>query len=202
MAAVTLEQASGAAPATTGAARAGNLPVSLSSVVGRGELIKTLAAHLQARRFLTILGPGGIGKTTVGLAVAESLGGAYADGTWFVGLASLSDPALVPAAVMSALGQASLGTDAMVSLVAYLRDKQALIVLDNCEHVIEASAALAVALLKAAPGVSVLATSREALRADGEWTQRLPSLAIPPRAAPITTFGGRTSGFGAGCRRV
>jgi predicted ATPase/DNA-binding winged helix-turn-helix (wHTH) protein len=184
-----------AAPAARGAAPTGNLPVSLTPVIGRAEIIRALAAQLQARRFLTILGPGGIGKTTVAVAIAESLADAYADGVWFVGLASLGsgDPALVPAAVMSALGQASLGSDAMVSLTAYLRDKRVLIVLDNCEHVIEESAAVAVALLKAAPGVNILATSREALRADGEWIRRLPSLALPPSsdtasAADALTF--------------
>jgi predicted ATPase/DNA-binding winged helix-turn-helix (wHTH) protein len=163
-----------------------NLPVLLNRVIGRTEIVTALAAQLQARRFLSIVGPGGIGKTTVAVAIAETLAGAYEDGVWFVGLSSLSDPRLVPGAVMSALGHAVLGSDAMMSLLANLRDKRALILLDNCEHVVEAAAALAVALLKAAPGVHVLATSREPLRADGEWIQRLPSLAIPPKSSDVT----------------
>jgi predicted ATPase/DNA-binding winged helix-turn-helix (wHTH) protein len=190
---VSREQTHSPQPAAAREPAANNLPVSLTSVIGRDEIIAALAPQLQKRRFLTILGPGGIGKTTVAVAIAESLTGAYADGVWFVGLGALSDPDLVPAAVLSALGQVPMGADVMMSLAAALRDKRVLIVLDNCEHVIEATAVLAATLLRAAPGVAILATSREALRADGEWVQRLPSLAIPakseePSAADALTF--------------
>lgn len=165
---------------------ASHLPVSLTRVIGRDEIVATLAAQLRARRFLTILGPGGIGKTTVAVAVAESLIGIYADGIQFVGLGSLTDPALVPETVLAAFGPAPRALDAMKALVAALRDKRVLIVLDNCEHLVQAAAAMAVALLQAAPGVAILATSREALRADGEWVQRLPSLAVPPQSERLS----------------
>ena len=164
---------------------ASNLPISLTRVIGRREIIATLAAQLRVRRFLTILGPGGIGKTTVAVAVAQALTGAYADGIRFVGLGSLADPALVPATVLAAFGQMPK-EDAMTSLVAGLRDKHVLIVLDDCERVVQAAAALAETLLQAAPGIAILATSREALRADGEWVQRLPSLAVPPKSESLS----------------
>ncbi len=174
----------GTAPAAHQAAS--NLPVSLTHVIGRDEIIATLAAQLRARRFLTILGPGGVGKTTVAVAVAELLTSAYADGVQFVGLGALADPDLVPATVLAASGQTPLELDAMTSLVTALRDKRVLIVLDNCEHVVQAAAGLAVALLQAAPGVAILATSREALRAEGEWVHRLPSLSVPPKSENLS----------------
>jgi predicted ATPase/DNA-binding winged helix-turn-helix (wHTH) protein len=174
------------AAASEAAPSVGSLPVSPSSVIGRAEIIASLAGQLRARRFLTIVGPGGIGKTTVAVAIAEQLAQRYADGVRFVGLGSLGDPALLPAAVMSALGQTPVGAEIMPSLAGSLRDKRLLIVLDNCEHVVEAAAALAEALLRAAPGVALLATSREALRAEGEWVQRLPSLDIPPPSPALS----------------
>lgn len=164
---------------------ASNLPVSLTHVIGRDEIIATLAAQVRTRRFLTILGPGGVGKTTVAAAVAEALTDSYADGIRFVGLGSLADPALVPATVLAAFGQTPMESDAMTSLIAAVGDKRVLIVLDNCEHVVQAAAALAVTLLQAVPGVAILATSREALRAEGEWVQRLPSLAVPEKSESL-----------------
>lgn len=185
----------GGAPGTTPAAHrpASNLPVSLTHVIGRDEIIATWAAQVRARRFLTILGPGGVGKTTVAAAVAEALADTYTDGIRFVGLGSLADPGLVPATVLAAFGLAPTESDTMDSLTMALRDKRVLIVLDNCEHVIQAAAALAVTLLQVVPGAAILATSREALRAEGEWVQRLPSLAVPARgeslgAAEALTF--------------
>jgi predicted ATPase/DNA-binding winged helix-turn-helix (wHTH) protein len=180
VASVSREQTASPSPRRAADAGASNLPVPLARIIGRGEIIASLAAQLRVRRFLTILGPGGVGKTTVAVAVAESLSAAYDDGIRFVDFSSLSDPALVPLTVSAAIGETVGTPDATASLVAGLRDKRVLIVLDNCEHVVQAVAPLAVALLQAAPGVAILSTSREALRAEGEWVQRLPSLAVPP----------------------
>ena len=163
-----------------------NAPTSLTSVIGRADIISTLTTQLQKRRFLTIVGPGGIGKTTVAVAIADALARAYADGVWFVALSALSDSRHVVGAVTSVLRHASFGSDDLSSLVANLRDRQTLIVLDNCEQVVDGAADLAVRLLKAAPGVHIIATSREPLRADGEWVQRLPSLAVPPPATALS----------------
>jgi DNA-binding winged helix-turn-helix (wHTH) protein len=168
-----------------GASAANNLPVPLNRVVGRDETIATLTAQLAQRRLLTIVGPGGIGKTTVAVAVAEALSASYADGVWFVGLASLSDPELVPSAVSAALGISQSGANPISGMTAWLRDMQAVIVLDSCEHVVGAAAALAEAVLKAAPGVRILATSREPLRAEGERLHRLASLDVPPASGDV-----------------
>jgi predicted ATPase/DNA-binding winged helix-turn-helix (wHTH) protein len=176
---VTREHPRPATVAPNGAAADGNLPALLTRIVGRHDVIVGLAAQLARRRFLTIVGPGGIGKTTGAVAVASAVRGSYNDGAWFVGLASLSDPALVPSALAAALGIPSSGANLMQGLAAWLRDKTALIVLDSCEHVIAAAAALAEAVLKAAPGVSILATSREPLRAEGETLHRLAALELP-----------------------
>src|SRR5215471_4014174 len=163
-----------------------NLPAQLSRVIGRAEVIATVMSRVSQHRFLTIVGPGGIGKTTVAVAAAKALSGSYADGVWFVGLGSLQDPALVPSAVSGVLDSpAGLG-DPLSSLVAWLRDKSALIVIDNCEHVVGAAAATAEAMLRAAPQVAILATSREPLRAEGEWLLRLPSLEVPPERSDLT----------------
>jgi predicted ATPase/DNA-binding winged helix-turn-helix (wHTH) protein len=176
----------GSAPAPERATVAGNLPVSLTRIVGRDDVIATLATQLTHRRFLSIVGPGGIGKTTVAVAVAEALGASCSDGVWFVGLASLPDPELVPSTVCTVLGISPSGANPVPGLAAWLRDKLALIVLDSCEHVIGAVAQLAEEILKAAPQVRVLVTSREPLRAEGEWLHRLASLELPPNPAGLS----------------
>ena len=163
----------------------GNLPALLTRVVGRDDIIAALAARLAQHRFLTIVGPGGIGKTTVAIAVAETVSVSFKDGVWFVGLASLSDPD-VPSALSAVLGLSPSDVDPVSWLTAWLRDKHTLIVLDSCEHVIGAAAALAEEILRAAPRISILATSREPLRAEGEWLHRLASLALPPTTFDLT----------------
>jgi predicted ATPase/DNA-binding winged helix-turn-helix (wHTH) protein len=171
---------------TNGMAVRGNLPAPLTRIVGRDDIIAALAAQLAQRRLLTLVGPGGIGKTTVAVAVAESVSASYDDGVWFVGLASLPDPDLVTSALGTALGISLPGANTISGLVGWLRDKRALIVLDSCEHVIGAVAAIAEAILKAAARVSILATSREPLRAEGEWLHRLASLALPPASVDLS----------------
>jgi predicted ATPase/DNA-binding winged helix-turn-helix (wHTH) protein len=165
---------------------ASNLPALLFPVIGRDDVIATLAEQLSQHRLLTILGPGGIGKTTVAIAVAERANRAFRDGVWFVSLAPLSDPALLANSVAAALGFALPAADPGAALAERLRDKQALIVLDNCEHVINAAAVLAETVLRVARGVFILATSREPMRADGEWLHRLASLQWPSQATGIS----------------
>ena len=178
---VAREQRQPAIAPTNGTAVRGNLPALLTRIVGRDDIIAALAAQLAQRRFLTIVGPGGIGKTTVAIAVAESVSASFDDGVWFVGLASLPDPDLVASALSTVLGISLPGVNPISGLAAWLRDKCALIVLDSCEHVIGAAAAIAETIFKAAARVSILATSREPLRAEGEWLRRLTSLELPPR---------------------
>jgi predicted ATPase len=135
------------------------------------------------QRTLTIVGPGGIGKTSVALAVAEAMIPAYDHGVWLIDLAPLGDPRLVPTALADALGLQSHADDPLPRLLDALRDRQILLVLDNCEHVIDAAAALAVAVLRSAPRVHILATSREPLRIEGERVHRLASLTSPPASS-------------------
>ncbi|HUN40291.1 MAG TPA: winged helix-turn-helix domain-containing protein [Acetobacteraceae bacterium] len=173
-------------PAQPPAPPASNLPTLLSPVIGRDDVIAILVDQLSQHRLLTILGPGGIGKTTVAVAVAGRASPAYRDGVWFVSLAPLSDPTLLPGSVAAALGFALSAADPVAALADRLRDKRALILLDNCEHVINAAAVLAETVLRVAPGVSILATSREPMRADGEWLHRLASLEWPSQAHGIS----------------
>jgi predicted ATPase/DNA-binding winged helix-turn-helix (wHTH) protein len=184
---VTRENAPSATAAPTGMAEAGNLPAPIARVVGRGDVISRLAQQLVRRRFITIVGPGGIGKTTVAVAIAGAVCASYSDGAWYVELASLSDPDLVPSALCTLLGIAVSGVNPLSGLAAWLRDKHILIVLHNCEHVIGATAALAKAILKAAPHAGLLAIAREPLRAEGEWLHRLPPLELPPQGRTFPT---------------
>jgi predicted ATPase/DNA-binding winged helix-turn-helix (wHTH) protein len=168
------------------AERRQNLPAPLKRMIGRSELVGVLVARLLRRRFVTIVGPGGIGKTTVALATAGKLSASYGHSACFVDLASIVDPLRLPIAVASALGVGILSDNPVTELLAFLGDKHLTIVLDNCEHVIEAAATLAEKALKAAPGVNILATSREPLRCEGEWVHRLPPLEMPPPSTALT----------------
>jgi predicted ATPase/DNA-binding winged helix-turn-helix (wHTH) protein len=164
-----------------------NLPALLTRVVGRDEIILALTTQLARHRFMTIVGPGGIGKTTVAVAVADRARASYKDGVWFVELASLSDPYLISSAVVAVLGIPQSGVSPVSAITASLRKKHALIVLDSCEHVVAEAANIGEEILRAAPSVSILATSREPLRAEGEWVHRLASLEVPPHSADLTT---------------
>lgn len=182
-------------PAATGQARptrAGspgdiryNLPVRLKPTLGRGEASNRLISHLPHHRLVTIVGPGGIGKTTLALTVADELIDAYDDGVRFVDLAGLSDPDLVPAAMASTVGPMKTANPEE-ELIKVLEDKQILFVLDNCEHLIEAVATLVERVLTRTRDIHFLATSREPLRTDGEWLFRLGPLDIPPRKTDLT----------------
>jgi len=163
-----------------------NLPAQVTKRVGRADTVRILAAQLSQERFVTIVGPGGVGKTSVALAVAEAVAADFEHGVWLVDLAQLGDPRLVPGALASVLGREALSDDPIPSLVEQLRGKQMLLVLDNCAHVVEAAASLAGRILRGAPGVRILATSREPLRVEGERRHRLSPLDVPPASVPLT----------------
>ena len=163
-----------------------NLPPALMRAIGRADSVDALLRRLPQHRLVSIVGAGGIGKTTVALATAEALTSAYDHGIWFVDLAPLRDPRLVPGTLASALGLTIHSQDIVDGLLAYLRNRQLLILLDNCEHVIGAAAAVAEQIVTGAPGVHILATSREPLRLRQEHVHRLPPLTSPPRGSDPT----------------
>jgi predicted ATPase/DNA-binding winged helix-turn-helix (wHTH) protein len=154
--------------------------------IGREKVVEILRGRIPRQRLVTIVGPGGIGKTTVALAVAQEMSADYPDGTVFVDLAPLGDAALVIGAVAAAIGLPGRPNLALDDLKEALCHRRTLIVLDSCEHVIEASAILAERIIQSFAGVDVLATSREPLRAKGEWIERLPPLGLPPAATSMT----------------
>src|SRR6478672_9746532 len=159
---------------------AGNLPVELTSFVGRRQGLADLKRALASTRLLTLTGAGGVGKTKLALRAGRESTRQYPDGVWFVELAPIQDPELVPQAVFSALGlQDHSSSWAVSTLGAYLADKRPLLILDNCEHVHDAAAALAGTLLRACPDVRILATSRQALGVTGEVVIDVPTLSLP-----------------------
>jgi predicted ATPase/DNA-binding winged helix-turn-helix (wHTH) protein len=162
------------------------LPPPLARMIGRDEMVMELAALLSQRRFMTIVGPGGVGKTTVAVAVAQKLVGSYPDGVWFVDLASVVGPELVISTVATALGLPLLSPEPVAELVAALRDRRMLLVIDNCEHLLDAVAPLAEQIVARASEVHLLATSRERLRAEGEWVHHLVSLRFPSQEQTLS----------------
>jgi predicted ATPase/DNA-binding winged helix-turn-helix (wHTH) protein len=163
-----------------------NLPVLQTRMVGYSEHTNLLVHNLQQSRFITLVGPGGIGKTTRALAVAETLLAWFPDQVCFVNFAPLSDAALVPSTVALALDCSTRTDRPLDELIFFLAKKRILLVLDNCEHVADAAATLAEKIFESAPGVHILATSREPLRAAGEHVYRLPPLGLPPASSVMT----------------
>src|SRR6266699_1472414 len=172
--------------ATIASAAAHNLPLAATRMIGREEAIATLVSRLSRERLLTIVGPGGIGKTTLALAVAERMIADYEDGVWLVDLAPLNDPRLVPSAVATVLDLEVRTENPLPGLVVALRDRRMLLLLDNCEHVIDAAANLTAAVLTGLPRVNILATSREPLGVAGEREHRLGPLGSPPTLSGLT----------------
>ena len=161
--------------------RPGNLPADPTSFVGRRRELAELRRKLAAARLVTLVGPGGVGKSRLALQAAAELGRRFNDGAWLVELAEVRDPALVPNAVLAALDlRDQAGTEPEVLLLDYLREKDLLLVVDNCEHLLEAAASLTAKIVRAAAGVGVMATSRELLSAPGEHVVSVPPLDLPP----------------------
>ncbi len=155
-------------------------------MIGRDDTVRLLSAQLTICRFVSVVGPGGIGKTTVAISVAHELLGSFNGAVVFVDLAALTDADLVPATVASALGFVLQAQDSLLGLLNFIGDRKLLLVLDNCEHVIEVVAALAERVVQEASQAHVLTTSREALRAEGEHVHLLHALDCPPEDASIS----------------
>ncbi|MDX3810243.1 MAG: winged helix-turn-helix domain-containing protein [Bosea sp. (in: a-proteobacteria)] len=159
-------------------------------IIGRERSIQTLAKEIRQRRLITVVGTGGVGKTTLVLSVIAQMREGGQKPAWqkivFVDLASLSDGHAVPSAFASALGVILAGDDAQSTIVNYLGYEACLLVIDNCEHVIDPVVDIVEAILRHAPNVFVLATSREPLRVADEWVYRLQPLAAPPVAATLS----------------
>ena len=181
---VSVLEPSAPAPAKSREA-ASNLPLLLTRMVGRAEIVAALAVQLAQRRFITIVGAGGIGKTTVAVAIADAVMPNYRDKVAFVDLSPLTDAALIPSMVVAILGLPTHSENALTALIAFLSDKEMLLVLDSCEHVVDAVANLVERVREAAPGVHILATSREPLRAAGERLYRLLPLGVPPSSVRL-----------------
>lgn len=166
-----------------------NLPLQLTSFIGRGKEIAEVKQLFSKTRLLTLTGSGGTGKTRLSLQVAVDLLPSFADGAWFIELAPLADSALAPQTVATALGLRVEGNRPVLTvLIERLREKTILLVLDNCEHLIDSCARLAEALLSTCPDLRILASSREALGIPGETAYRVPSLSLPEASAPIETL--------------
>jgi hypothetical protein len=158
-----------------------NLPVRLTSFVGRERELAGLGKLLGGARLVTLTGAGGAGKTRLAVEFAAAAVELFGDGVWLAGLASIADAGLVPSLVMEALGVRQSGDVPVMEALRYrLRSAELLLVLDNCEHLLGACADLAVALLGSCPGLRVLATSREPLGVPGEAVYLVPPLAVPP----------------------
>src|SRR3954452_20144360 len=171
---------SAAVPSTRATASAGNLPVELTSFVGRRQGLADLRRALASARLVTLTGVGGVGKTRLALRAGRESSRQYPDGVWFVEIAPVQDPALLPHAVFSALGLQDHSANRAVSTVCeYLADKRPLLILDNCEHVHDDAAVLAGTVLRACPDVRILATSRQALGVTGEVVIDVPTLTLP-----------------------
>lgn len=182
---VQCEDAPAVAASSSGKSAA-TLPVPITRMIGRDDAVVSLLSEMRTRRFVTIVGPGGMGKTRFAVAVAHRFGASLQHQAQFVDFSRLSDPLLLPSSLASVLGVPSPREEPFQGVIEFLGDKQMLIVLDSCEHVIDAAAMLVEVVLKAGAGIQVLATSREPLRAEGEYVKRLAPLRMPSTTANLT----------------
>jgi predicted ATPase/DNA-binding CsgD family transcriptional regulator len=160
--------------------RPGNLPAEATTFIGRRRELAELRKKLATARLVSLVGPGGVGKTRLAIRMGTSLTRSFRDGAWLVELAEVRDPGLVGNATLAALDlRDQAATEPRALLLSYLQEKELLLVVDNCEHVIGAAALLVNEILKAAPGVRVLATSREPLSLPGEHVLPVPPLELP-----------------------
>jgi predicted ATPase/class 3 adenylate cyclase/DNA-binding CsgD family transcriptional regulator len=165
-----------------------HLPVQLTSFVGRAEQLTQVRELLSENRLLTLTGAGGAGKTRLAIQLAGQLSGEFGDGVWYVDLAPITDPDLAPITTARALGLPDQpGRSTMDTLIRFVADRRMLVVLDNCEHLLDACADLVVALLGAAAGLTLLATSREPIAVAGEVSWRVPSLSLADEAIELFT---------------
>ncbi len=162
-----------------------NLPATMVRVVGRDDVIDLIHSAMADNRLISIVGAGGIGKTTVALAVADKAKD-HVEGVWLVDLAALQDGSLVPNTINASMGLAVHSQDPLAATCRYLRSRQALLVLDNCEHIVGDVAAYIERIMKEADGVHIVVTSREPLRLAGEYVHRLTALEIPLEGAEVT----------------
>src|SRR5256885_12792801 len=158
----------------------GNRPAEITSFVGRRQQLGEIRRRLRAARLVSLVGPGGAGKSRLALRIAADLARGFADGAWWVELAEVRDGALVANSVVAALDlRDQAGTQPAQILASYLREKRLLLVLDNCEHLLGEAAQLVAEVLRAAPNVRVITTSREPLQVPGEQVVAVPPLELP-----------------------
>ena len=174
----------------SGDSKRSNLPEPLTSFIGRERELVEIKRLLPGKRLLTLVGVGGIGKTRFALQAAAEVMDAYRDGVWLVELGSISNPLLVPTSVAQVLGvQERTGTPLINTLCAHLKARQLLLILDNCEHLLDACARLGDAVLRSAADTTIIATSREPLHIAGEQTYPLQTLSLPEPSASAETVG-------------
>jgi predicted ATPase/DNA-binding CsgD family transcriptional regulator len=164
--------------------RPGNLPAEATSFIGRRRELAELRRKLTTARVVSLVGPGGVGKTRLAIRAATDLGRGFSGGAWLVELAEVRDPALIGNAVMAALNlRDQAGTEPLTLALSYLRDRQLLLVVDNCEHLLGPAAQVVYEVIRTAPGVRMIATSREPLSVTGEHVIPVPPLELPSARA-------------------